>query len=169
MSESQEVIEAVKLLKERFKDNADALMSALFGEGEFTLSEMDAADEAAREKIVVAARANYQEEGAIEIDDGAAFSRGDDNPERGLYVAAWVWVPDGWYKGVPAEEGDWYFTVESDVFGSDEYGSYDTEADAEEGITRIKAEAKELNDGIVRLYTAPYQGSGENPDAEEGD
>jgi len=62
MSESQEVIEAVKLLKDRFKDNADALMGALFGEVEFTLSEMDTADEAAREKIILAARANYQNE-----------------------------------------------------------------------------------------------------------
>ena len=38
------------------------------------------------------ARAEYGEEGRIEIDDGAKISRGS---EYGAYVAAWVWVSDG--------------------------------------------------------------------------
>jgi hypothetical protein len=47
-------------------------------------------DEANREQIIAAARAQYEHEGSVEIDDQAAFSRGADD---GLYVAAWVWVP----------------------------------------------------------------------------
>ena len=52
-------------------------------------------DEANRAQIIAAARAQYEHEGSVEIDDHAAFSRGADD---GLYVAAWVWVsrePDG--------------------------------------------------------------------------
>jgi hypothetical protein len=33
----------------------------------------------------------YQDEGRIEIDDGAPVSRGDE-PIEGAYVQAWVWV-----------------------------------------------------------------------------
>jgi hypothetical protein len=36
-----------------------------------------------------AAKAQWEEEGEIEIDDGALVSEGD---ESGAYVAAWVWV-----------------------------------------------------------------------------
>ena len=46
-------------------------------------------DEANRAQIIAAARAQYEHEGSVEIDDHAAFSRGADD---GLYVAAWVWV-----------------------------------------------------------------------------
>ena len=38
-----------------------------------------------------AAKAQYEDEGSIEIDDNAAVSRGSDN---GAYVQAWVWVED---------------------------------------------------------------------------
>ena len=37
------------------------------------------------------ARAKYEDEGQIEIDEGAEVSRGDD---PGAYVQAWVWVAD---------------------------------------------------------------------------
>ena len=49
-------------------------------------------DEANRAQIIAAARAQYEHEGSVEIDDHAAFSRGADD---GLYVAAWVWVSPG--------------------------------------------------------------------------
>lgn len=39
---------------------------------------------------VEAAQERYQEDGAIEIDDNALTSRGDD--ADGCYVLAWVWV-----------------------------------------------------------------------------
>ena len=38
-----------------------------------------------------AARAEYEREGEVEIDDNAVISRGDD---AGAYVQAWVWVSD---------------------------------------------------------------------------
>lgn len=41
------------------------------------------------EAYIEAARCEYQREGAIEIDDHAKISRGNDD---GAYVAAWVWV-----------------------------------------------------------------------------
>lgn len=43
------------------------------------------------EEYVTAARAQYQKDGEIEVDDGAKVSRGDD---PGAYVQAWVWVYD---------------------------------------------------------------------------
>lgn len=48
---------------------------------------------------ITAARAQYQREGSIEIDDNAVVSRGSD---PGAYVAAWVWVEDP-----KAQEGDY--------------------------------------------------------------
>lgn len=42
-------------------------------------------------QMIAAARALYQNEGEIEIDDNAVISRGD---EPGAYVQAWVWVCD---------------------------------------------------------------------------
>lgn len=41
-----------------------------------------------------AAKRLYQDEGAIEIDDGAKVSKAPKNPDHGAYVQAWVWVPD---------------------------------------------------------------------------
>ena len=41
------------------------------------------------EDFVNSARLTYQRDGEIEIDDGAAVSRGDN---YGAYVQAWVWV-----------------------------------------------------------------------------
>lgn len=41
------------------------------------------------EAYIQAARREHQRDGAIEIDDHAAISRGN---EHGAYVAAWVWV-----------------------------------------------------------------------------
>lgn len=40
------------------------------------------------------ARAAFQDEGVLEIDDNALVSRADGNPDHGAYVQAWVWVPD---------------------------------------------------------------------------
>lgn len=42
-----------------------------------------------RQKIQDMAKAEYEEEGRIEIDTPAVLSEGDDN---GCYVQAWVWV-----------------------------------------------------------------------------
>lgn len=53
-----------------------------------------------------AAREIHQQDGEIEIDEGAPVSRGSD---CGAYVQAWVWVPDGepsenYPDGVPPED-----------------------------------------------------------------
>ena len=42
-----------------------------------------------RSEIIELAREQRQEEGAVEIDDDALLSEGNDN---GCYVAAWVWL-----------------------------------------------------------------------------
>lgn len=42
-----------------------------------------------RSGIIELAREQRGEEGAVEIDDNAALSEGDDN---GCYIQAWVWV-----------------------------------------------------------------------------
>lgn len=41
------------------------------------------------ETIIEMAKEQHEDEGTLEIDDGAKLSEGDDN---GTYVAAWVWV-----------------------------------------------------------------------------
>lgn len=51
----------------------------------------------------------------------------------------------------------WYFTLSSDEYGSEEFGGYDTEQEAQEGIVRVKARAEILSDGITRYYSEPYQ------------
>jgi hypothetical protein len=56
---------------------------------------------------------------------------------------------------------EWYFTVTSEEYGSEEYGGYSSEAEALAGIKRIKAKAAELNDGISRIYSEPYTKGGE--------
>ena len=43
------------------------------------------------QEYIELARAQYESEGSIEIDDGAPVSRGMD---PGAYVQAWVWVYD---------------------------------------------------------------------------
>jgi hypothetical protein len=49
---------------------------------------------------IEAARADYQRDGEIEIDDDAVVSRNDDpDGSHGAYVQAWVWVYD------PEEDG----------------------------------------------------------------
>ena len=41
------------------------------------------------------ARAVYQDEGRVEIDDNAPVSRNKERKfDHGAYVQAWVWVPD---------------------------------------------------------------------------
>ena len=52
---------------------------------------------------------------------------------------------------------EWYWTLSSDVYGTEEFGGYDSEAEAEAGIARVKAKAEELADGIEREYSDPYQ------------
>jgi hypothetical protein len=52
------------------------------------------AQEEARGALVDRARDLHQDEGTIEIDDGALVSRAARNPNKGAYVQAWVWVPD---------------------------------------------------------------------------
>ena len=47
--------------------------------------------------FIAEARQIHQEDGEVEIDDGAIVSRSSDG---GAYVAAWVWVP------IPIEEGE---------------------------------------------------------------
>jgi hypothetical protein len=44
--------------------------------------------------MVAAARAQFHDEGTIEIDEDAPVSRAADNCDRGAYVQAWVWVDD---------------------------------------------------------------------------
>ena len=49
------------------------------------------ADGALNEQYRAAAKARWEREGEIEIDDEAAVSIGDDG---GAYIQAWVWVRD---------------------------------------------------------------------------
>jgi len=44
-----------------------------------------------REDYIQRAKAQYEEEGSVEIDDNAKLSVGMD---KGVYVEAWVWVAD---------------------------------------------------------------------------
>jgi hypothetical protein len=51
----------------------------------------------------------------------------------------------------------WYWKLYSREHGEEEFGGYDTEGKALEGQRRVRAKAKELNDGVERFYTEPYQ------------
>ncbi len=53
---------------------------------------------------------------------------------------------------------DWYFTVTSDKYGSEDYGPYDSLEDAKAGITRVKAKAAQYGDGVDREYSEPESG-----------
>ena len=46
------------------------------------------------ETYVSAARRIHQDDGALEVDKDAKVSRAEGNPDKGAYVAAWVWVYD---------------------------------------------------------------------------
>lgn len=54
---------------------------------------------------------------------------------------------------------EWYFEVESEEYGCDEYGGYDTEEKAAAAIKRVKAEAQKQKDAVRRTFSDPYQGS----------
>ena len=51
----------------------------------------------------------------------------------------------------------WYFTVASEEYGTEEYGPYDTEQEAQAGIDRVAEESIDLNDDVERHFTRPYQ------------
>lgn len=70
-----------------------------------------------------------------------------------------------WAGTAPREvEVSWRFAVASDVYGTETYGGYDSEAEAHEGIERVKAKAREINDGVRRFYSEPYEGDDEEED-----
>lgn len=51
----------------------------------------------------------------------------------------------------------WYFTVTSERYGSEEYGPYDSEREALQGIARVKIAARDLVDVVEREYGWPYE------------
>ena len=55
---------------------------------------------------------------------------------------------------------NWHFDVSSDKFGTETYGPYDTEAEAQQGIDNVRASAAALDDDIERRFTAPYKARG---------
>lgn len=57
------------------------------------------------------------------------------------------------FPKAPVDEA-WCFTVTSDEFGTEEFGSYDSKEDACDGIRRLQ---KRVTDKIQRTYSAPFQ------------
>jgi hypothetical protein len=53
----------------------------------------------------------------------------------------------------------WYFDVSSAEFGTETFGPYDTDVEAQQGIDRVRAEAAALDDDIDRHFSGPYQQS----------
>jgi len=51
----------------------------------------------------------------------------------------------------------WYFTISSDEYGSEEFGPYDTKEEAQVGIDRVAEKAIDLNDDVERCFSLPYQ------------
>jgi hypothetical protein len=58
------------------------------------------------EQMRAAAKAQYEDEGSIEIDDDALISRAKPNSDKGAYVQAWVWVYDKDATGADDEEDE---------------------------------------------------------------
>lgn len=54
------------------------------------------------------------------------------------------------------KNGNWYFTVHSHEYGTEEFGAYRSKYDAVKGIIRIKHKACKLNDNVQRDYSEPY-------------
>ena len=50
----------------------------------------------------------------------------------------------------------WYFSIYTHLCGAEEYGGYETEGEANEGIYQVRAKARKLNDGLIRHYSDPY-------------
>lgn len=95
------------------------------------------------------ARELHERDGELEIDIDAEVKSYED----GAYVQAWVWVP------FEEEEEDraFYFAMSSAVHGTEEFGPYSSEQEADDGIDRVRSEARKLNDGIRREFSTPYQ------------
>ena len=51
----------------------------------------------------------------------------------------------------------WYFTVASEEYGTEEFGPYDTEKEAQAVIDRVAEQSIDLNDDVERHFTRPYQ------------
>lgn len=76
---------------------------------------------------------------------------GDDYEEAELF--------DNDYNYEETVDDKWYFEVESEEYGIEEFGGYDTEVLAEAGLKRVKDAARKLRDGVRRTYSDTYQGS----------
>lgn len=53
---------------------------------------------------------------------------------------------------------NWYFEMESEEYGAEEFGPYDTFEYASQGLDRVRndAEQKQRKDSIIRWFTGPY-------------
>jgi X-X-X-Leu-X-X-Gly heptad repeat protein len=54
---------------------------------------------------------------------------------------------------------DWYFDSNSNAYGSETFGPYDTFDEAMQAMGRVQSKASALKDGVQRLYSAPYDDS----------
>ena len=57
---------------------------------------------------------------------------------------------------------EYYFTVDSDEYGTEEYGPYDTEEEAYAAQERVVAAARGLKDEIQRTFSVLYQKNDED-------
>lgn len=51
----------------------------------------------------------------------------------------------------------WYFKMTSALYGTEDFGPYDTRGDARKGLERVQDRARAEGDGIERWYTGPYR------------
>jgi len=54
---------------------------------------------------------------------------------------------------------DWYFDSNSNAYGSETFGPYETFDETIQAMVRVQFKASALQDGVQRFYSAPYDDS----------
>ena len=110
------------------------------------------------EDYVLAANAQYGDEGTIEIDDGAKVSRGSDH---GAYVQAWVWISDEVPSDGSAPDGSTLALTEKQVNRIEQMLGRLPDADMiESAILENKGSSRKALQASLRSLEATFGAAG---------
>jgi hypothetical protein len=61
-----------------------------------------------------------------------------------------------WKQQDTYPDTQWFWVMSSEEYGAEEFGPYDTEEEALDGITYVQNRALLMDDKVVRQYGEPY-------------